>query len=56
MFKTNLHWRSLARYRARLHPRYRAVFTYLGRRVAQGGQRKSNSALCFEKQPKKLFT
>jgi len=34
-----LHWRYLARYRRR----YRALFTYLGCRVAQGGQGKLNT-------------
>ncbi len=38
--KPSLHWQSLARYCSRLHPQYHAVYTYLGRRVTQGGQGK----------------
>jgi hypothetical protein len=42
----SLHLRSLARYRGRNCARYRAIFTYLGRHVAQGSQGKYYMCCC----------
>jgi len=38
--------RSLARYHRHNRARYRAVFTYLGHHVTQGGQGKYNMCRC----------
>ncbi len=40
-----LHWRYLARYRRH----YRALFTYLGCRVAQSAQGKYNTCRCRQR-------
>jgi hypothetical protein len=48
LVKPSLHLRSLARYRGRNCARYRAVFTYLGHHVAQGGQGKCNTYHCHQ--------